>query len=52
VGTILAEDLFADDQALLLCQESESAWVAWVPGQGETCLDISKFCIGRVEGGY
>jgi hypothetical protein len=39
---LLAEDLFADDQALLLCQESESAWV---PGQGETRLDISEFCI-------
>jgi hypothetical protein len=42
---LLAEDLFADDQALLLCQESESQWVVWVPGQGETRLDISQFCI-------
>ena len=42
---LLAEDLFADDQALLLCQESEDEWVVWVPGQGETRLDISQFCI-------
>lgn len=34
-----------DDEALLLCQESEDQWVAWIPSLGETRLDISQFCI-------
>lgn len=38
---------FCHDEALLLCQESESEWVAWIPDHGEAILDISQFCIYR-----
>lgn len=29
---------FSHDEALLLCQESEDEWVAWIPNYGETVL--------------
>jgi hypothetical protein len=29
---------FSDDRALLLCQETEDRWVAWVPDYGEAIL--------------
>ncbi len=35
---------FCDDEALLLCQESDSKWVAWIPNHGEAVLDVSQFC--------
>lgn len=31
------------EEALLLCEESQDKWVAWVPGFGEKRLDISEF---------
>lgn len=34
---------FADDEALLLCEDSPNIWIAWVPGHGETILDRSHF---------
>jgi len=34
----------AFDEAKLLCQESPSTWVAWVPDYGEVILDRSAFC--------
>jgi hypothetical protein len=38
---------FCHDEALLLCQESESEWVAWIPDYGEAILHISQFCLIR-----
>ena len=36
---------FCHDEALLLCQasESESRWVVWIPNHGEAVLDVSEF---------
>jgi hypothetical protein len=36
---------FCYDEALLLCQESESAWVVWIPEYGEALLYTHQFCI-------
>ncbi|MGH2413097.1 MAG: hypothetical protein ACRDEA_05285 [Microcystaceae cyanobacterium] len=36
---------FCYEEALLLCQESESEWIAWIPDHGETILHISQFCL-------
>ena len=35
---------FCHGEALLLCQHSESEWVAWVPDHGEAIIHISQFC--------
>lgn len=35
---------FSDEEALLLCQQSEDEWVAWVPNHGETILRTNQFC--------
>lgn len=35
---------FSHDEALLLCQHSETAWVAWIPNHGEAILGVEKFC--------
>jgi hypothetical protein len=35
---------FSADEALLLCQCSETEWVAWVPDYGEIVLNIRQFC--------
>jgi len=32
------------DEALLLCQQSETEWVAWVPDHGEAILSVEQFC--------
>lgn len=37
----LSGDAF--DEAKLLCQESPTTWVAWVPDHGEVTLDRSAF---------
>lgn len=34
---------YSFDEALLLCQESPSAWVAWIPDYGEIVLDRGDF---------
>lgn len=34
---------YAADEAKLLCQASDNAWVAWVPDHGEVVLDRSHF---------
>jgi hypothetical protein len=34
---------YSHDEALLLCEEEEGNWVAWVPGYGETLLLRSQF---------
>lgn len=34
---------FSADEALLLCQESEDYWVAWVPDCGEVRLHVNQF---------
>lgn len=31
------------DEALLLCPQSDSEWVAWVPNFGEVVLHVSQF---------
>lgn len=35
---------YSEDEALLLCQHSDTEWVVWVPGYGETILDRCQFC--------
>ena len=32
-----------DARARLLCQESLSTWIAWIPNHGEIVLDRSQF---------
>jgi len=34
------------DEALLLCQTSQTGWLAWVPDYGEILLDRSDFYLG------
>lgn len=36
---------FSFDEALLLCELSESEWLAWIPDCGETVLHTRQFCI-------
>ena len=33
---------FSADEALLLCQASETEWVAWVPDYGEILLTLDQ----------
>lgn len=33
------------DEALLLCQCSESEWLAWIPDHGEAVLHTRQFCL-------
>ncbi len=35
---------YAYDQALLLCEEDEQKWSAWIPDHGETELCLRQFC--------
>jgi hypothetical protein len=35
-------DVFCDDEALLLCQESDLEWIAWIPDYGEAVLHVSQ----------
>lgn len=35
---------FSYDEALLLCQQSEEEWLAWVPDHGEVVLHVNQFC--------
>ncbi|MCD8485900.1 MAG: hypothetical protein LRZ84_03880 [Desertifilum sp.] len=35
---------YSDDEALLLCQQSATEWVVWIPGYGEAIVNQSKFC--------
>lgn len=32
------------DEALLLCQESEYEWNAWIPDYGEATIHLRQFC--------
>ena len=34
---------YSHDEALLLCQQSEDEWVAWIPDHGEAVLHTSQF---------
>ncbi|NES83481.1 MAG: hypothetical protein F6K10_19870 [Moorea sp. SIO2B7] len=36
---------FCHDEALILCQKSESEWVAWIPDHGESILNTTQFCL-------
>jgi hypothetical protein len=36
-------DLFCYDEALLLCQQSEFEWIAWIPDYGEVVLNVNQF---------
>lgn len=36
---------FAGEEALLLCEEENEQWLAWIPSYGEARLNISQFCI-------
>lgn len=35
------------DEALLLCQESEYDWLAWIPDYGEATIHLRQFCAPR-----
>ncbi len=32
-------------EALILCQQSDYEWVAWIPDHGEAILNNSQFCL-------
>ncbi len=34
---------YSHDEALLLCQHSDTEWIAWVPDYGEIVLHRSQF---------
>ncbi|MBW4695245.1 MAG: hypothetical protein KME27_26140 [Lyngbya sp. HA4199-MV5] len=34
---------YCSDEALLLCQQSEQQWLAWVPDYGEITLEREEF---------
>jgi hypothetical protein len=34
---------FACDEAMLLCQDADESWIAWVPDHGEVVLNRSQF---------
>ncbi|MCU0569846.1 MAG: hypothetical protein MUF49_25140 [Oculatellaceae cyanobacterium Prado106] len=36
---------FSFDEAWLLCQHSETEWLAWVPDYGEILLRIDQFAV-------
>lgn len=36
---------YSHDEALILCQHSESEWVAWIPDHGEAILNNRQFCL-------
>ncbi len=35
---------YSHDEALLLCQHSDTEWVVWIPEYGETILHQNQFC--------
>ncbi len=35
---------YSHDEALLLCQHSDTEWVVWIPDCGEMVLHQSQFC--------
>ena len=36
---------FCYDEALLLCQDSETEWVVWIPDHGEARISLEQFCL-------
>ncbi|MEA5536698.1 hypothetical protein [Crocosphaera sp. XPORK-15E] len=36
---------FCYDEAILLCQNSETEWVIWIPDHGEAKITIEEFCL-------
>lgn len=34
---------YSFDEAMLLCQESPTTWIAWIPDHGEVVLDRGDF---------
>jgi hypothetical protein len=35
---------YSHDEALLLCQHSETEWIVWIPEYGEMILHRSQIC--------
>ncbi len=35
---------FSFDEAWLLCEASDTQWLAWIPDYGEILLDTNEFC--------
>ncbi len=35
---------FSFDEAWLLCEASNTQWLAWIPDYGEILLDTNEFC--------
>ncbi|HBL11249.1 MAG TPA: hypothetical protein DD379_07550 [Cyanobacteria bacterium UBA11162] len=35
---------YSYEEALLLCQHSDTEWVVWIPDYGEMVLDQNEFC--------
>lgn len=42
---------FCHHEALLLCQTSATAWIAWVPDHGEATLRLGQFCVNEEDWG-
>ena len=36
---------FCYEEALILCQHSDSEWVVWIPDHGEAILHSDQFCL-------
>jgi len=34
---------YCSEEALLICQQSEQEWLAWIPDYGEILLDRGEF---------
>lgn len=43
VSLLEAPSTFSYDEALLICQQSEDEWLAWVPEHGEVILHTRQF---------
>lgn len=44
VHLLEAPSTYSYDEALLICQQSEDEWLAWVPDHGEVTLRTRQFC--------
>jgi len=38
------DNFIRHNEALLLCEKSETEWIAWVPDHGEAILRVDQFC--------
>ena len=45
VKLLISLNPYCHDEALLLCPQSASEWVAWIPDHGEAILHVNNFCL-------